>query len=548
MIKSIYSKYRRECLLILCMLISALIFGLLPLLFNATGIPLTDAGTRMFAVFVAVILALIITPYPLSMIAGLGLVVLVLSRSMYPSVCHRLSDGSVVDCKLCTQSSGEDQCDIYGDLFLSALSGFADEVVWLVFAAFHLGAAVEHTHLGRRVSLLLVRIFGRSVLGMGYSIFLSELVLGPFVPSNTARGGSIVLPIATSMSVTLGSTPAHLPRKRGGEFMILCAAHANLVASALYPIGMAANPLVVAKSKEILGVDFGYGSWILGAIVPALFTTALLPWVLFRLSFYSQQDTYLLLDSQTSLDEDVLNISPPASPADDEEQLNMIAVREKVSHELSTLGPPSKQEWKLIFVLIICLTLWITKDQTGLNSALVAFTAVIVLLFTNVLEWDQVARNSKAWDSCFWLSILIMMAGQLRKVGAAQLIGETVSDGIARSGVGSVGASILLALVYFLSMYMFSSLTGHIVALVGPFFAAGKDLKCPPLLLIAFMAYFSTLCGCMTNYSSGPIVLCYSQGYISRPRWFAIGALVALFHLSTYLTVGLLWWKILGWW
>ncbi|KAJ1775871.1 oxaloacetate transmembrane transporter activity protein, partial [Coemansia sp. RSA 1824] len=86
-------------------------------------------------------------------------------------------------------------CDPIGGSFEVAISGFSNKVSWLVFCAFHIGKAVEKTGFGKRVSLALVGSMGQSALGIGYAVCLAELILAPFIPSNTARGGGIVYPI-----------------------------------------------------------------------------------------------------------------------------------------------------------------------------------------------------------------------------------------------------------------------------------------------------------------------------------------------------------------
>ena len=54
---------------------------------------------------------------------------------------------------------------------------------------------------------VLVQQLGRSTKGLGYSLCLSELILAPVVPSNTARGGGILAPIMRSLAVSLDSRP-----------------------------------------------------------------------------------------------------------------------------------------------------------------------------------------------------------------------------------------------------------------------------------------------------------------------------------------------------
>ncbi|CEG84949.1 hypothetical protein RMATCC62417_18690 [Rhizopus microsporus] len=94
---------------------------------------------------------------------------------------------------------------------------------------------------------------------------------------------------------------------------------------------------------------------------------------------------------------------------------------------------------------------------------------------------------------------------------------------------------------------MFSSLSAHIVAFAGTFFDAGHMLGANPMILTAIIAYFGSLSGCMTNFSTGMAAMYYATGYVSRPRWFMIGFQVAIFYLFVYFTVGVSWWKFLGW-
>ena len=78
-----------------------------------------------------------------------------------------------------------------------AFAGFANQSVLLVVVAFLVANAVVKSGLGRRISLLVVSVFGRSTLGLGYSIFLTDAMIAPAFPSNTARGG-VLYPIILS--------------------------------------------------------------------------------------------------------------------------------------------------------------------------------------------------------------------------------------------------------------------------------------------------------------------------------------------------------------
>jgi L-tartrate/succinate antiporter len=40
---------------------------------------------------------------------------------------------------------------------------------------------------------------GKSTLGLGYAVAFSDLVLAPFMPSNTARSGGSIYPVAINI-------------------------------------------------------------------------------------------------------------------------------------------------------------------------------------------------------------------------------------------------------------------------------------------------------------------------------------------------------------
>ena len=96
------------------------------------------------------------------------------------------------------------------------------------------------------------------------------------------------------------------------------------------------------------------------------------------------------------------------------------------------------------------------------------------------------------------------MAHQLSEAGASKYIGDKVSNAIEDLGLPPVP---FLAVAYFLTTFMFSSLSAHIVAFVGTFLDAGHALGAQPMILVAFIAYFGALGGCMVRESSMQIAI-----------------------------------------
>ncbi len=73
--------------------------------------------------------------------------------------------------------------------------------------------------LGARLGNLVVSLFGRSTLGLGYSVFLVDGVIAPAFPSNTARSG-VLYPLVLSIAEAVGAKPGDEGRQRLGSFLM----------------------------------------------------------------------------------------------------------------------------------------------------------------------------------------------------------------------------------------------------------------------------------------------------------------------------------------
>ncbi len=501
---------------------------------------------HVFAVFAATIVSFLLRPLPMGLCVLIGLLVLSGTGTTATSALDDwLEDRGLNEESLSYLSRSEAQPETlveyspsYNETIkiretitdktfkekvqqsLSAmLRGFGDTTVWLVVAAFFISGGMLESGLGRRVALMMVAKLGKTTLGLGYAIAAAELLLAPFIPSNTARGGGLMMPIVNAINGVLGSDARESPR-RAGEYLVLCGAHLNLVTAAMFLTGMAANPLVSKAADDILNVNFDWGMWIKGSIVPGLASLALIPWALYRITKPELTDAHEAQDA--------------------------------IRGELKDMGDWTYEQVTMAGILLVMLVLWATGAVqewllgAKLHTTWVAICGVVALVICKVLPYDKLTGNSAAWDTLLWLGGLIAMADALKSTHFVDWFANQVKSSI--GDTTGVLAAIILALVYFYSMYAFSMLTGHILAFAGVFFSAAIAVEAPPLLMVALIAYFSNLCGCTTNYSTGPVVIYYGLGYVPIKRWFWIGFLVSLMHLSVWLVLGLMWWKLLGWW
>lgn len=445
----------------------------------------TAVGWLFAAVFAATIVGFLSRPLPMGPLVLVALVALLLLGAF---------------------GSGADAVE-------TMAAGFADPTVWLVVAAFLLSGTVVRSGFGRRVALMLIRAVGGTTLGLGYAIAGTELMLGPLIPSNTARGGGVMAPIVNALAITLRGSPGVDGRRTGGYF-VLCGSHANLVTSAMFFTGMAANPQLGALAGKLLGVRWDWSTWLLGSWLPGLVSLALLPWILYRLH-------------------------PPAATESS-------AARREAADELRAMGPWTPRQMAVGALLLAMVVGWATEPLHGVYAAGIALLGIACILVFHLDDWREFTGDRGAWDALIWLGGLVAIAKQLEANGVIDWFADAMQRQVA--GVSGVSAAIVLAVIYFFSMYGFSMLTGHLVAMAGAFFVVGQAAGSPPMLLVALISYFSTLCGCLTNYSTGQVVIYSGLGYVSTRRWFAIGLAIGLVHLAVWLGVGMPYWRLLGWW
>jgi DASS family divalent anion:Na+ symporter len=184
---------------------------------------LTAPAWHLFAVFVAAIACVLLGSFPLLTASMIAVGAVVLTGTITPA---------------------------------QAFSGFANNSVLLVVVAFVVAQAVVKSGLGRRVSLLMVSRFGGSPLGLAYSIVLTDAVIAPAFPSNTARGG-VLFPIVLSVAKGAGSEPDEPEGRRLGGYLMFCAMASLAVSSALWLTATSCNPIGVQIAQKA-GVEIGF--------------------------------------------------------------------------------------------------------------------------------------------------------------------------------------------------------------------------------------------------------------------------------------------------
>ena len=434
---------------------------------------------QLFAIFVATVVGIIAKPLPIGAMALVGIAAALATRTL---------------------------------TITEALSGFANTTVWLVVAAFFLAAGFIRTGLGERIAYHLVARFGRSTLGLGYSLVAADLVLAPMVPSNTARAGGVIFPILQSLTKTMAAADS-AGAARTRAFLTLAAYNGTVITSAMFLTAMVANPLVVQLATA-QGVTISWSLWAVAAAVPGAASLIVVPMVVHAACVRGVRAT---------------GDAPEAA-----------------RHALARMGPVGRQEWVMAAVAIVLLAAWIVGSSIGLDPTAAALMAVAALIVSGVLRWDDLTREAEAWNTFVWFATLVMMATYLGQFGLTGWFTGRVQS--AFDGIGWIPGFLGIVLVYFYTHYFFASLTAHVSAMYAPFLAVAIAVGVPPVFAALVLGFSSNLCASLTHYGTAPAPILFSGGHVSLGEWWRVGLIVSVVNIAIWVGIGSIWWRVLGLW
>lgn len=393
-----------------------------------------------------------------------------------------------------------------------ALGGYSDSTVWLVLAAFFISRALINTGLARRIALGFVRAFGRSTLGVTYSLGLSDMVLASIIPSNGARSGGVILPIARSIAELYGSRPGATAR-RVGAFLMVGVYQSICVTTAMFFTGQASNPLA-AQMAGAYGYTVTWAGWLVAGSVPGILSLALVPWV-------------------------VLKLYPP-------EIRHTPEAAEFARRELHAMGPMSLHEKILTLIFAAVCLAWVSSSWTGIDITVAALCGCSALLLTGVLQWSDIIGEKAAWDIFLWYGGLIRLGKALNEQGVSQAFANGV--GAQFSTLDWLPLLLIALLIFYYAHYFFASITALLLAMYAPFLALLAAKGAPIGFVVFSFACFANLSAGLTNYGTTPAPMYFAQGYVSMKDWWRVGFIVSLCHLAVWGTAGFAWWKLLGLW
>ena len=431
---------------------------------------------HFFALFVAVVFGLILEPIPAAAVGIIGVtsatVLLLVETTPKASI-------------------------------IWALGGFSNSTVWLIFAAFNFALGYHKTGLGRRLALFLVKKLGRRTLGLGYAVAMSDAILAPFMPSNTARSGGTIFPLIRNIPEMYGSAPGETAR-RLGAYIMWTALSVTCITSTMFVTALAPNLLALDLIKQTVNIDISWTTWMIGFLPVGVILLLSTPFLIYK-------------------------IYPPEI-----KETNKITAW--AGSELIKMGKMTSKEWIMAGLALLALALWIL-GQNFINATTVALVVICLMLISGIVTWDDIMKNQQAWNALVWFATLVALAGGLAKVGFTGWLANGAASVFL--GISPVLVMVCLVAVFFFTHYMFASITAHTIAMLPVFLAAGAAVPGMNLkVLVLLLGYSLGLMGILTPYATGPSPVYFGSGFVSRKDFWRLGLIFGTIFLVLLLVLG----------
>ncbi|MGB5819571.1 MAG: DASS family sodium-coupled anion symporter [Saonia sp.] len=428
---------------------------------------LSQDAWHLFAIFITAIIGVLIDALSIFTASVLALVAVVLFRVLTPE---------------------------------QAFSGFSESFILLILAAFLVAKGVIKSGLGRRIAFLLIRRFGKSTLNLGYCIVATDTLLGPAIPSNTARSG-ILYPITHALSLDTGSLPTPESRKKTGSYLMMTAISGHTISSALWFTGMAANPVGAGMAAQF-GVNMNFGNWVFVASVPCIIALIAIPYVLYKLFPPENKHT-------------------PEAP-------------KMAKNALHEMGPMSKQEWIMGITFFGMILLWAFSPVLNINLAIIAFLGLSVLILANMYTLEDIRQGAgDALETYVWFAILYMMSTALNDMGFMKTLGAQIATYI--SDYNWVTVYILLTVLYVVIHYLFVSQTAQLLALYAVFLQVAVNAEVPATLMAFMLSFATNYFAVITPQASSSNVLFAGSGFLPSEDIYKQGAIITVLNTVIFL-------------
>ncbi|MBN6206419.1 DASS family sodium-coupled anion symporter [Ralstonia pickettii] len=386
------------------LIIATLVMVLILLLPNPETLPIVGQRALAVLAFAVILWVTEAVSYPVSAVMIVSLLAVLIGLS--PTI--------------------EDPSITYGtsQALSMAVGGFSSTAVLLVAGALVLAAAMEITGLHRRIALYILSKVGIKPGRLVMGTILVSFVLALFVPSATARAGTLV-PILLGIVAAFGLAK----ESKLAALLMITAVQSISIWNIGIKTAAAQNMVALGFIKSEYGVEVTWGEWFLYAAPWSIIMSFVLYFVMTRL-----------------IKPDIPGISEGNS----------------LKKQLDELGKISNKELRLIIVAAALLLLWATEGVIHpFDSTTVMIVAVAVMLtpLVGIFNWKEV-QEKVPWGTLIVFATGISLGTVLLSTEGASWLSANSFEAMGINQMPLLAMVALLALFNILIHLGFASATG----------------------------------------------------------------------------------------
>lgn len=418
----------------------------------------------------------------------------------------------------------------------TVLASFAGETWWLLFAAFGLGVGMKESGLVMRIAHVVLSKFPATFKAQVAAIIASGTVIGPLIPSMSAK-----LAVITPLSFGIGTSLGYAPKTREMNGLFLAALTGVRTVGPLFISACVIGYALLAFYPEDVQQHFNMVNWFIAALPWFVFVTVL-NFVAILLMYGPKQRKVVAESASANVrgaersngDADVSSLAKEGSASDH-------AVRSE------DLGPMSKEEKRMLVVILATVALWVLEPLHGVPSAAVGLAGVAALLGLRVCA-PREFRYGLNWESLLFIGTVMGLADVFSYTGIDTWVVELVGPALAQLAFSPFAFVAGIALVTLVLRFIIASemafinifmafmapmavslgvnpwIVGFAVyAMVNPWFMKYQN----PIYMAAFYSVDGRMVdhAPMAAYCGVYMVICLAGLMVSVPYWQMLGLL-----------------------
>lgn len=382
--------------------------------------------------------------------------------------------------------------DFDAPAFAQFYHALAHPVLMLFLGGFFLANGAARFKLDRNIARVLLRPFGQSPKMIMLGLMLITAAFSMFM-SNTAT-------TATMMAVILPVIASLPPGDRLRTGLALCIPIAANVGGIGTPVGTPPNAIALGALSSA-GISISFAGW-MAMMVPCMLLLLVAAWLLMARLYPSSTGSITL--------------------------------------QIDSVFDRSRPAWIFYVTFAATVLLWLTEPLHGIESSVVGFVPVAVLLSTGVFS----ARDLQGiqWDVLWLVGGGIALGTGISTSGLdAWLINLVQWDAI---GPALLGIALCVAALL-MSTVISNSATANLLVPIGISLAVSGAVDISPTLAGVFIAVGASLAMALP-ISTPPNAIAYSSGMVTTRNMATMGAMVGAIGLILFTLVAPWTWQWLG--